>query len=210
MDQNDGGDAKGGPGRPLGRGLEDVSHLFLSPRIDVPTGAGVPVLAPEPESSAPHAHPRNAVPLRPVQVTRDRLADILPLDWSGALEEGLRTVDARIPCQPCGEIDVLAVDRASKLTIIDFDTTVNDGLLLRGLGHVDWIVRNAPSVQRMCPVHGVDFSLSPRLILLAPQFSPQLRRVMRQLTRPQIQWVRYHAVATPTGLGILFEPVTGE
>jgi hypothetical protein len=33
---------------------------------------------------------------------------------------------------------------------------------------------------------------------------------MRQLTRPQIQWVRYHAVEAPTGIGILFEPITGE
>jgi hypothetical protein len=27
---------------------------------------------------------------------------------------------------------------------------------------------------------------------------------------PQIQWVRYHTVDTPRGVGILFEPVTGE
>jgi hypothetical protein len=210
MDQND-GEAKGGHGRPLGRGLEDVSHLFLSHKIgDLPTRTGAPGLAPEPESSVSPAHPRHAVPLRPAQVTRDRLADILPLDWSGVLEGGLRTIDAKIPCHPCGEIDVLAVDHASKLTIVDFDTTLNDGLLLRGLGHFDWIVRNVPGVQRMCPVHGVDFSLSPRLILLAPQFSPLLRRVMRQLHRPQIQWVRYHAVESPAGLGILFEPVAGE
>jgi hypothetical protein len=211
MDQNDGGDAKGVHGRPLGRGLDDVSHLFLSHK----TGAasprtGAPALSPEPESSAPPGPRGNAVLLRPVQVTRERLAAILPLDWSGALEEGLRTIDAKIPCHPCGEIDLLAVDRTSKLTIIDFDTTLNDGLLLRGLGHFDWIVRNTPNVQRMCPAQSVDSSLPPRLILLAPQFSPLLRRVMRQLTRPQIQWVRYHAVETPAGPGILFEPVTGE
>jgi hypothetical protein len=211
MDQNAGGDAKDVHGRPLGRGLEDVSHLFLSPKTgDAPTRTSAPGLSPEPESSAPPGPRGNAVLLRPVQVTRDRLAAILPLDWSGALEEGLRTIDAKIPCHPCGEIDLLAVDRTSKLTIIDFDTTLNDGLLLRGLGHFDWIARNTQNVQRMCPAQGVDASLPPRLILLAPQFSPLLRRVMRQLTRPQIQWVRYHAVETSAGPGILFEPVTGE
>jgi hypothetical protein len=200
MDRNDGDDAKGVPGRPLGRGLQDVSHLFLSHKTgDAPTG-----------TAAPPGPPGNAVVLRPLQVTRDRLAAILPADWSGALEEGLRTIDAKIPCHPCGEIDVLAVDRASTLTIIDFETTLNDGLLLRGLGHFDWIVRNTQNVQRMCPAQGIDGSLSPRLILLAPQFSPLLRRVMRQLTRPQIQWVRYHAVETPAGPGLLFEPVTGD
>jgi hypothetical protein len=211
MDQNDGGDAKGVHGRPLGRGLDDVSHLFLSHKTgDASPRTSAPALSPEPESSAPPGPRGNAVLLRPVQVTRERLAAILPLDWSGALEEGLRTIDAKIPCHPCGEIDLLAVDRTSKLTIIDFDTTLNDGLLLRGLGHFDWIVRNTPNVQRMCPAQSVDSSLPPRLILLAPQFSPLLRRVMRQLTRPQIQWVRYHAVETPAGPGILFEPVTGE
>jgi len=193
MDHHD-GDAKAGP---LGRGLGDVSHLFLSPKMgEIPLRDGVAVPAP--------------VPLRPVPVTRDRLAEILPLDWSGALEEGLRTIDVRVPCHPCGEIDVLAVDRTGRLTIIDFEATVNDGLLLRGLGHVDWIGRNGPGVQRMCPTHGVDFSLSPRLILLAPQFSAPLRRAIRLLTRPQIHWVRYHAVEAPTGVGVLFEPVTGE
>ena len=111
---------------------------------------------------------------------------------------------------PCGEIDVLAVDRTSKLTIIDFDTTLNDGLLLRGLGHFDWVVRNTQNVRRMYPAQTVDSSLPPRLVLLAPQFSAALRRVMRQFTHPQIQWVRYHTVDTPGGVGILFEPVTGE
>ena len=150
MDQNDGGDAKGAHDRPLGRGLEDVSHLFLSHKTaDASPRTGAPVLSPGPESSAPPGPRGNAVLLRPVQVTRDRLAAILPLDWSGALEEGLRTIDAKIPCYPCGEIDLLAVDRTSKLTIIDFDATVNDGLLLRGLGHFDWIVRNTQNVQRM-------------------------------------------------------------
>ena len=205
MDQNDGAEAKGLHGGALGRGLEHVSHLFLSPR---PGDAPAP--SPEAEPSASAGPRRNGVVLRPVQLTRERLAAVLPLDWSGALEEGLRTIDARIPCHPCGEIDVLAVDRTNKLTIIDFDTTPNDGLLLRGLGHFDWVVRNAQNVQRMCPAQTIDSSLPPRLVLLAPQFSAVLRRVMRQLTHPHIQWVRYHTVDTPGGVGILFEPVTAE
>jgi hypothetical protein len=201
MDPNDNADENGLHGGPLGRGLEHVSHLFLSRKA--------PASSPE-ESFAPGGPGGNVVVLRPVQVTRDRLAAILPLDWSGALETGLRTIDARIPCDPCGEIDVLAVDRTSRVTIIDFDTTANDGLLLRGLGHFDWALRNAQTIQRMCPAETIDFALPPKLVLLAPQFSALLRRVMRQFTFPQIQWVRYHTVDTPGGVGILFEPVTGE
>ena len=194
IDPND----AGAHGRPLGRGLEDVSHLFLSPR---PGDAS--------RSAGPPGTGGGIVLLRPVQIPRDRLATFL-MEGEGALEEGLRPIDAKLPCHPCGEIDLLAVDRASKLTIIDFETTVNDGLLARGLGHFDWIVRNIGNVQRMYPAKGADFSLPPRLVLLAPQFSAVLRRVAGHITRPHIQWLRYHTVETPGGPGILCEPVHGE
>jgi hypothetical protein len=193
-DQNETGGSAGAPDRPLGRGLEEVSHLFLSHR----TG----------ESPAPRARAGITV-LRSAPITRDRLASIL-MECDGALEEGLRPIDAKVPCPPCGEIDLLALDRASRLTIIDFETTFNDGLLLRGLGHFDWLVRNMPNVQRMYRGQALNVSLPPRLVLLAPQFSALLRSVARQITRPPIDWVRYHTVDASGGPGVLFEPVAGE
>jgi hypothetical protein len=206
MDQNDVGHSTGAPDRPLGRGLEDISHLFLSPRAsDGRAGAAVPVRSSRSGSSAPVAL------LRPAMVTRERLARILLADMDGSLEEGLRIFDAGIPCHPCGEIDLLGVDRTSRLTIVDFETTmVNDGLLIRGLGHFDWILRNLPNVRRMYPSQGADFSLPPRLILVAPRFSLLIRRVIQQISRPHLQCVRYHTVETPHGAGIMFEPLVGE
>jgi len=147
--------------------------------------------------------------LRPASVSRERLAGLLK-EFAGALEDGLKTIDANIPCHPCGEIDVLAMSRSSQLTIIDTDTTVNDSLLLRGMGHFDWVVRNMPNLRRMYREHAVNFSLPPRLVLLAPQFSVLLQSVARQITCPQIQWIRYHAVEAAAGPGILFEPLAAE
>jgi hypothetical protein len=203
MDENKTGgtpnaDGHGRGDRPLGRGLEDVSHLFLSQR------------AAEPERSAPPPAPRGGVALlRPTSVSRDRLAGVLR-EFTGALEDGLKAIDANIPCHPCGEIDLLAMSRSSQLTIIDADTAVNDALLLRGMGHFDWVVRNMPNLKRMYREHAVNFSLQPRLVLLAPQFSVLLQSVARQITCPQIQWIRYHAVDAAGGPGILFEPVAAE
>jgi hypothetical protein len=191
--------------RPLGRGLEDISHLFLSGLT--PAEARGPAHSSEPVSSPAATRPAVAL-LRPAPLTREQLTAFLA--GEGVLEEGLRTIDARIPCRPCGEIDLLALDRASTLTIIDFETTGHDGLLVRGLGHYDWLVSNMPNAQRMYPARGADFSRPPRLVLLAPQFSPLLRRAMRQIVRPQISWARYHTVETPGGPEIAIEPVTGE
>lgn len=192
------GDAQGRAERPLGRGLEDVSHLFLSQRT------------PEPERPSAPLAPRGSVALlRAASVSKERLAGVLR-EFTGALEGGLKTIDANVPCHPCGEIDVLAVSRSSQLTIIDAETTMNDGLLLRGMGHFDWMVRNLPNLRRMYREHAVNFSLQPRLVLLAPQFSPLLQSVARQISCPQIQWIRYHAVESPGGPGILFEPVAAQ
>jgi len=206
MEPNDAAGAAGGQDRPLGRGLEDVSHLFLSRETPASERTAVP---PAERASPPSRTRAGLALLQPSPVTRERLAGAL-MEFDGALEQGLRAFDAKIPCHPCGEIGLLAVDRASQLTIIDFEIAFDDTLLLRGLGHFDWIVRNMPNVQRMYREQPVNFSLPPRLFLLAPQFSPLVRSVARQITRPRIHWFRYHTVNTSGGPGILFEPVADD
>ena len=102
------------------------------------------------------------------------------------------------------------MSRGSQLTIIDVETSVNDALAVRGIAHVHWVVRHLPNVRRMYREQGINFSLQPRLVLLAPQFSPLLRSVARQMTGPQAQWMRYHTVESAGGPGILFEPMAGD
>ncbi len=203
----DGPDA-GRADRPLGRGLEDVSHLFLSqPAEPGNTDPRSPWAArPLPREEVPPS----PIVLRPAaQVTREQVGAALR-EFPAALEPGLRIVDAGIPCAPCGEIDLLAVDRASQLAILDFDTTAGDELLVRGLGHVDWAVRNVPNLRRMLRGQAINFSLPPRLFLLAPRISSRLLCAARQISRPQLEWVRYHLVEGPGPAGILFEPVAAE
>jgi hypothetical protein len=197
------------PDRPLGRGLEEVSHLFLSQRPEqagAEAGSGW-----RPERPAPRQEPAPAaVLLRPTaQVTREQVATALKAT-DGALESGLRVVDFEIPCAPCGEIDLLAIDRANQLTIIDFELTGGDELLIRGLGHFDWMVANLPNVRRMFRGQAINFSLEPRLFLLAPHFSSRLTCAARQIQRPRIDWVRYTCVDVSGQPGIFFEPLAAE
>src|SRR5215470_14105143 len=158
------GDGGTPQGKPLGRGLEDISHLFLSQRTEK-----LPV------NDRPPAPPaKNGVTLlKPASVTKEWLTTVLT-EFGDALEDGLRTIDVNVSCYPCGEIDVLAVDRASRLAIVDFDAATSDDLLLRGLGHFDWLVHNMPNVRRMYREQNINVALQPRLFLLAPQFSSRI------------------------------------
>jgi hypothetical protein len=196
----------GRPERPLGRGLEDVARVFLSePERAVDPGAGRrPARTLPAEAAAP-----GPLLLRPAQGTREQVAAALK-EFEGALEDGLRMIDAEIPCPPWGQIDLLAVDRASQLTIVDFETSATDELLIRGLGHVDWVVANVPNLRRMFRGQAINFALQPRLMLLAPRFSSRVSRATRQLAHLQIAWVRYHFVETPGRPGIFFEHLESE
>ena len=194
--------------RPLGRGLEDVSHFFMSQ-----TQARAREIIGDRASEGAPVRPvtrTGVVLLRPGQpLTGDQLTAALK-ECPGALEDNLRVIDARVACSPCGEIDLLALDRADQLTIIDVETTRGDELLLRGVSHVDWVVRNVANMRRMYPGCRIDFPRQPRLFLIASRFSPCLRSAVRLITRPDIRCLRYHGVEISDGTGIFFEHVGGE
>jgi len=195
--------------RPLGRGLEHVSRVFLTQpppeRFTGPGGdrpPGRPLPGDQPAASA--------LLLRPAaELTREQVAAAVK-EFAGALEEGLTVIDGGISCAPCGEIDFLAVDRMNQLAVVDFETAATDELLIRGLGHVDWMVGNVPNLRRMFRGNAINFSLQPRLFLLAPQFSSRVRCAARQVASPEIEWVRYHLVEAPGRAGILFERMPAE
>ena len=193
--------------KPLGRGLEEISHLFQSGRrseamVNEHQSAGLPQTA--------TLSPAKAVLLGGrISITRDRFAPLLK-QFHGALEEGLTAIDSKIACPSCGQIDLLGLSRSNQLTIIDFSTNADDGLLIRGIGHLDWIARNLPIIRHLYPSHTINYSLPPALMLVAPQFSPALRSAARQVLHPTIKWVRYHALESSGGIGIFFERIEGE
>ncbi len=207
--------------KPLGRGLEEISRIFLTPKTENTPADALP---PRPHERATAAAPAAATPaaaapaaasapkvvaLRPsAGLTRAALASMIR-ELQDSLEAGLRVLDVSVPCYPAGEIDLLAVDRSNQLTIIDFDTTSSDALLLRGMAHYNWVLHNMPNMERMYSRQSINLVAEPRLLLLATSFSPLLTNAVRHLAKPRINWVRYHVVeAMPGSFGILFERVS--
>ena len=194
--------------RPLGRGLEEISHLFRPGRPSEAMGNEHPSGG-SPQEAATCSPARAVLLERRISLTREQFTPLLK-EFHGALEEGLMSIDSEIVCPPFGQIDLLGLSRSNQLTIIDFNTNADDGLLVRGIGHLDWIARNMPIIRRLYPSHTINYNLPPALMLIAPQFSPTLRSTARQVLRPTIKWVRYHALESSAGIGIFFERIEGE
>ncbi len=195
--------ASGRPEKHLARSLEDVSYLFLSEET-----AGV---ASNGESRDDDlgalSHPGERSPLivldRSPALHRDSLISTLN-SHTAVLEEGLRAIDASVPVDIGGPVDLVAVDQADHLSIVDLDISGGDELLLRGICHFDWFVRNIPILRRMYHGRVIDYSAQPRIFLIAPQFSPKLQCAVQRIARPRINCVLYHVVAVPNGTGIYF------
>jgi hypothetical protein len=198
------------PEKPLGRGLEQISHLFLTQK---PNARGV---AESPATSAPgsrflqtpSAPAPHTVLLQPnPSIAKDRLVSLLRRA-PGALAEGLRVIDIFVSCHPHSDIDLLALDSSNGLTVVDIETSLNDALVLRGLGHCDWLQNNIRNIRRMYPGETIALPPPPTLFLAAPRFSSMAMSAARQLPQSQIHWVRYQAFDTDAGNGIFFEPMT--
>jgi hypothetical protein len=124
-----------------------------------------------------------------------------------ALGERLTVIDAGITCGACGEVDLLAVDAANRLAIIDVDTNRGDGLLVRGLSQIGWMARSTGLLRRMYQGRMIDFTRPPRLFLVGPRFSALLTSAVGQVAHTEIRCFRYYGVNLSGGVGIVFEPV---
>jgi hypothetical protein len=193
--------------RRLARGLEDVSHLFLSQPSDRPAGKGE-----DPDVSVLQVQAAPAIAAAPfllsagTAVNREMLVSLLHRNVA-ILEEGMRTIDSSVPCDPFGAIDLLAVDGMDRLAIIDIEGVQNNESLLHGMSHFDWLTRNIQIARRMYHGRVINFSAEPRLFLVAPGFSPLVKCIVQRSTNPKICCREYRTAAMSGGVGILFERV---
>jgi hypothetical protein len=192
----------------LARGLEDVSHLFVSQPSAGPS-TKPPNLIASPKFVSPESAPPNiAIPLdpHPAAVDRESLISLLKTN-AGVLEKNMRAIDVDVPCNPYGTLDMLALDRFNHFSIINIDTAPNDYSLLLGIGCSAWIAGNSSILKRMYPGRPVDFSAPPRLFLVAPDFSPLLACAAQYIAAPKVCCFRYRAATVADCVGILFEKV---
>ena len=201
------------PGKPLGRGLEQISHLFLTQKNNLQRAREEPLVTlPEPSGlQAPSRAPagRTILLQQNRSITKDQLVDVLK-DSRGAFEEELRVIDLFVPCPPHSAIDLLALNSANQLTVIDLETCVDDGLVMRGLAHREWLQHNFVNVRRMYPGQMIELSSPIQLFLIAPRFSAVVQNAARQLTPLNIHWVRYQTFDIGSTTGVFFEPVACE
>jgi hypothetical protein len=189
----------------LGRGLEDVSSIFLSLASDKQVDKARTEntsFAHSPEVTADSRIPVLLSPSEPIN--RESMISLLN-QHSSHLEEGTRAIDSNIPCPPFGAIDLLALGCSHQVSVIKVDIRQNDLSLIQGIAQVDWILRNKLIIQRICPAETIELAIPPRLLLVAPDFSPLLRCVVQRIVIPKVICFEYRTVSLPDNVGVFFK-----
>jgi hypothetical protein len=186
-----------------------------APVAPTPSAARFAPVAPAAPATGPRARESarrrsGTLLLRPaVGLTREQVVATIEASPS-ALEAHLRTIDCGVQGSPGGPIDVLALDEAGRLVVVDVDLSATGSLLVRGLDHAEWISRNLAVVLKMYRDQPIDFSARPRLVLVAHDFSRALRNAIRQIDSPEVTCVRCHGLDVSGWTGLFFERIAGD
>ena len=100
------------------------------------------------------------------------------------MEEGLRVLDSHLRSGDGSLIDLLAMDARGALVLIEIERDSEDELFLRLIDHQAWVVSQAPFLRRLYALPGLDIARTPRIIVLAHDYSATARARLRCLNLP--------------------------
>jgi Holliday junction resolvase-like predicted endonuclease len=129
-----------------------------------------------------------------VEVEEKELEDLLVEDPE-AIERGMKILGRQIQIDS-GPLDVLAVDEDGALTLVELKSKIDDGQLDQGLRYYDWVRSNIQWTSRN--FKEVDAEEEPRLILIAPAFSENLRRIAKYVD-VNLDLIEYRVIHLPDG-----------
>jgi hypothetical protein len=122
---------------------------------------------------------------RSIEVSENQLEDLVR-QAPDLIEDGLRFLDHQVATDR-GPMDVLLVDSGGALTVVELKVVVDDEMLMQSLDYYDFVARNLDGFARAYADKGISPQEEPRLLLIAPDFSPLLLNRIKWLTiRPEL------------------------
>ncbi len=123
-----------------------------------------------------------------------------------SLDEGLELIGERLGKKGEAPWDLVGIDREKRLVLIHVEALTADRILSALLSRLDWAWEHLDGIARMYPDYGIDCNRLPRVCVVAPGFSPSMKRSMGYLTyRVSMGLYAYRYLQTDAGKGLLIE-----
>jgi hypothetical protein len=136
----------------------------------------------------------------------NELQKIVASDVS-VIEKGLTVICNDMPIDTKTKIDVLCHDENGQLVIIKLSTKENDNMFFEGLKNLAYVNNVKPMLKFSYKNFKISDTKTPRLIFLAPSFSPQLVDVVAQMQGIQMDLYTWEYFQFDDKRALHLEPV---
>jgi hypothetical protein len=130
-----------------------------------------------------------------VEVEEKQLEDLLFED-PDQIEEGMKILGRQVQTDT-GPLDLLAMDTDGVLTVVELKNEPDENQLDQGLRYYDWARSRIEWISRSYG-NKVDVTSPPRLVLISPTFSDNLKRIAKYVN-VELQLLEYHVMQIESG-----------
>ncbi len=104
--------------------------------------------------------------------------------------------------------DLVGIDDKKRLVLINVELRYNDKMLYQIVNRLDWAWENMENINKMHPSYVVDDNQMPRVIVVAPSYSPFFKKSITYLNyRIKIELFTFTYLENAAEKGIFLEPV---
>jgi hypothetical protein len=128
-------------------------------------------------------------PFEKVEIEDERELEALIKKYPGQIEKGLKYLDHQLQVGR-GFMDILFVDPDGVLVVGELKIIDDEGILMQAIKYYDVVYRDIDRISRQFPNKGIKIEEDPRIILIAPGFSDEVKRAARHV-KPEISLIEF-------------------
>ena len=118
------------------------------------------------------------MPIEQISVKDKQELERIVTEEMNAIENGLTILYNNIKIDPKTNLDLLCYDANGRLVVLKLSVVEDDNALFEGLRCINYIDTVKPMLRAAYGKAGIDENAQPRLALIAPSFSSNLRNVV--------------------------------
>jgi len=141
-----------------------------------------------------------------VALTKHQLEQIL-IDGISSREKGLTVICNQVPIDESSKMDILCHDKNGQLVILGLEATGDDKMLFEGLKCLDFVDKFKSMLKATYKNFQISEKETPRLVLIAPNFSRNLLGVVEHISGIQIELYKWDYLKLGDNKGLHIYPI---
>lgn len=147
------------------------------------------------------------MPIEQISVKDKQELEKIVMEEISAIETGLTVIYNNIKIDPKTNLDVLCHDVEGRLVVMQLNATEDDNMFFEGLRCLNYVDTVKPMLKAAYGQTKIDETATPRLILLAPSFSHNLRNVVENTNVIEVDLYEWDYLQIGDKKGLYAHPV---